>query len=131
VGIGYGNNSFLKRYPEYDPQVQLKRNERERVLPAMHSTFAMVGLGSGLPALALFLWMFAAILIRLLNVRRAGIDADVKILVLGIAMAVLGFAVRNTFDYMFAGSLSYLFWILVAYGFALTMTRLPAQIAVR
>jgi heptosyltransferase-3/putative inorganic carbon (HCO3(-)) transporter len=128
VGIGYGNNTFLKRYPEYDPRVQMQRNERERVLPAMHSTFIMVALGSGIPALALFVWLFSAILIHLLHVPAAGIGRDERILLVGLGMAVLGFAVRNTFDYMFAGSLSYLFWILVAYGFALTMSRLPTRI---
>ena len=34
-------------------------------------------------------------------------------------MAVIGFGVRNLFDYMFMGSLSHLFWILVATGVAL------------
>jgi putative inorganic carbon (HCO3(-)) transporter len=31
---------------------------------------------------------------------------------------VVGFAVRNLFDYMFAGSLAYLFWLLVATALA-------------
>jgi hypothetical protein len=33
-----------------------------------------------------------------------------------IALSVLGFMVRNAFDYMFAGTLASLFWILVAVG---------------
>jgi heptosyltransferase-3/putative inorganic carbon (HCO3(-)) transporter len=33
-----------------------------------------------------------------------------------IALAVIGFVIRNLFDYMFAGSLASLFWILVAIG---------------
>ncbi|MFO0733439.1 MAG: hypothetical protein U0231_14640 [Nitrospiraceae bacterium] len=109
TGIGYGNNSFLKRHPEYDPEVQRARNERERVLPAMHSTFIMVALGGGVPALVLFIWLFAAILRQFLIPRGEGVGRDERVLLLGAAMAILGFAVRNIFDYMFAGSLSYLF----------------------
>jgi len=30
---------------------------------------------------------------------------------------MVGFFCRNLFDYMFAGSLAYLFWILMACGF--------------
>jgi hypothetical protein len=40
-------------------------------------------------------------------------------------MAVIGFGVRNLFDYMFMGSLSHLFWILVATGVTL---RRPALV---
>lgn len=120
TGIGYGNNSFLKRHPEYDPDVQRSRNERERVLPAMHSTFVMVALGGGVPALMLFIWLFAAILRQFLISRGEGVGRDERVLLLGAAMAILGFAVRNIFDYMFAGSLSYLFWILVAVGVSIS-----------
>lgn len=38
---------------------------------------------------------------------------------MAIALAVIGFVVRNLFDYMFAGSLATLFWILVATGLSL------------
>ena len=122
TGIGYGNNSFLKRHPEYDPEVQRARNERERVLPAMHSTFIMVALGGGVPALVLFIWLFAAILRQFLIPRGEGVGRDERVLLLGAAMAILGFAVRNIFDYMFAGSLSYLFWILAAFGVSISFS---------
>ena len=36
-----------------------------------------------------------------------------------VAVATVGFATRNLFDYMFAGSLAHLFWILVATGLCL------------
>jgi heptosyltransferase-3/putative inorganic carbon (HCO3(-)) transporter len=79
----------------------------------------MVALGSGLPAFAAFVWIFVAIIRRLVMIKKVDLHTDSGVLSLGIGMAVLGFAVRNGFDYMFAGSMSYLFWILVAYGFAL------------
>ena len=79
----------------------------------------MVTLGSGIPALICFCWMFVR-LIRLLSSRLRGLAAaPAALLALSIAMAVIGFGVRNLFDYMFMGSLSHLFWILVATGVAL------------
>jgi hypothetical protein len=35
---------------------------------------------------------------------------------MAIGLAVIGFVARNLFDYMFAGSLASLFWIIVATG---------------
>ena len=119
VGIGYGNNTFIKRHPEYGIEVQNQYRERDRVPPSMHSAFLMVTLGSGIPALICFCWMFVR-LIRLLSSRLRGLAAaPAALLALSIAMAVIGFGVRNLFDYMFMGSLSHLFWILVATGVAL------------
>ena len=45
-------------------------------------------------------------------------------LLLGVAVVVVGFITRNTFDYMFTGSLASLFWILLAIGFS-TQKRQP------
>jgi putative inorganic carbon (HCO3(-)) transporter len=119
VGIGYGNNTFVKRHPEYGPDAQNRYREQDRIPPSMHSAFLMVTLGSGIPALICFCWMFVR-LIRLLSSRLRGLAAAPHaLLALSIAMAVIGFGVRNLFDYMFMGSLSHLFWILVATGVAL------------
>ena len=42
--------------------------------------------------------------------------AETQGLVVSVAVVTVGFATRNLFDYMFAGSLAHLFWILVAAG---------------
>lgn len=125
VGVGYGNDTFVKRHQEYVPEAQLYKDEHARVLPAMHNTFLMVALGSGLPAFAAFVWIFVAIMRRLVVIKNSDLHTDIGVLSLAIGIAVLGFAVRNGFDYMFAGSMSYLFWILVAYGFALRNAQFP------
>ncbi|HJR77253.1 MAG TPA: O-antigen ligase family protein [Nitrospiraceae bacterium] len=126
VGIGYGNNTFIKRHPEYAADVQNRYPERERVPPSMHNAFLMVTLGSGIPALVGFCWLFIR-LIRLLSSRLHDLaTAPSTVLALSIAMAVVGFGVRNLFDYMFMGSLSHLFWILVATG---TVLRHPSLLA--
>lgn len=119
VGIGYGNNTFVTRHPEYAVAVQDRYRERDRVPPSMHSAFLMVTLGSGVPALICFCWLFVR-LIRLLMSRLRDISGvPSALLALSIVMAVIGFGVRNLFDYMFMGSLSHLFWILVATGVVL------------
>ncbi len=116
VGIGYGNDTFVKRYPQYSSDAQLALSQREAVLPAMHNTFLMVALGSGVPGVVIFLWMFGRIISTLAKDARHSQLYKARPLMIGIAVAILGFAVRNFFDYMFAGSLAYLFWIIAATG---------------
>ncbi len=121
VGIGYGNNSFIKKFPQYSPQVQAQVPDRERVIPAMHSTFLMVALGSGLPALVFFVWIFIALVRRLIPVPWLSDRGDrFTVMAVGIGLAVIGFGVRNLFDYMFMGSLAHVFWLLAAIGITVT-----------
>lgn len=121
VGIGYGNNSFVKRFPEYSVEKQDHLPERERIIPAMHNTFLMVTLGSGLPALLCFSWIFVALLGRLIPIPWAAERGKTSaVMAAGIGLAVIGFAVRNFFDYMFMGSLAHMFWLLAAVGITVT-----------
>jgi len=117
VGIGYGYNSFVKKYPEYAPQAQSHLPVRVQVIPAMHSAFLMVALGSGLPALVCFVWIFVALLWTLFSRPSVPIDSKTwSLMAVGIGIALVGFPLRNLFDYMFAGSLAHLFWLLAAIG---------------
>ncbi len=121
VGIGFGNNSFIKKFPAYSVEKQDALPERERIIPAMHNTFLMVTLGSGIPALISFVWIFVALLRRLIPIPwlvhrgHAG-----SLIAAGIGLAVIGLAVRNLFDYMLMGSLAHIFWLLAAVGIAVT-----------
>src|SRR5215213_2049942 len=125
VGIGYGNNTFLKVHAA-EVEAEKDKGAVEKVLPALHSTFAMVLMGSGVPALAFFVWIMVRIIQELALgarepvLRRTGLH----MIRMMIALSVVGFVVRNAFDYMFAGSLASLFWILVATGLTLTGTSL-------
>jgi heptosyltransferase-3/putative inorganic carbon (HCO3(-)) transporter len=121
VGIGFGNNSFIKKFPEYSVEKQDHLPERERIIPAMHNTFLMVTLGSGIPALLCFVWIFFALLRRLIPLPWSrGRSHAGKVIAAGIGLAVIGLAVRNLFDYMFMGSLAHLFWLLAAVGMTVT-----------
>lgn len=115
VGIGYGNNTFLKVYKAEIEADQDNRLE-DRLLPALHNTFAMVLMGSGVPALMLFVWIFVRIVSTSVKEWRWSTATETKGVLVGIAVVAIGFATRNLFDYMFAGSLAQLFWILVAAG---------------
>lgn len=121
TGIGFGNNSFVKKFPEYSVDKQDHLPERERIIPAMHNTFLMVTLGSGIPALLSFTWIFIALLRRLIPLPwTIGRDRATAVIAAGIGLAVIGFAVRNLFDYMFMGSLAHLYWLLAAVGIIVT-----------
>lgn len=117
VGIGYGNDTFSKLYTA-DIEAEKGKGAEEKVLPALHNAFAMVLMGSGVPALILFVWIIVCAVHELLvGVRFSYIlQSGYMVFRTAIALAVIGFAVRNLFDYMFAGSLASLFWILLATG---------------
>ena len=99
------------------------------MIPSMHNTFLMVTLGSGIPALLSFTWLFVALLRRLIPIPwTVGRDRATGVITAGIGLAVIGFAVRNLFDYMFMGSLAHLFWLLAAVGITVTgSSRTDAQ----
>ena len=117
VGVGYGNYTFFKMHTA-EIEAEQHKTAEEKVLPGLHSTFAIVLVGSGVPALFFFVWTMVRMIrvlvggVRALTLREAGM----RLLPPAIALSVLGFMVRNAFDYMFAGTLASLFWILVAVG---------------
>ncbi len=107
VGIGYGNNNFqpvLVDSPMGDTPMHL------------HNMPLMIAVGSGIPGLVFLLWLFVRLGIELFPKKNQinWTDSDTLKLCLGIVL--VGFFCRNLFDYMFAGSLAYLFWILMACG---------------
>lgn len=105
VGIGYGSGTFLKRFASY-PEAE-KAN-------GPHSTFLMIAMGSGIPAVGFFIWIILRAVQVLVRRAKQAIDRDARTFFLAVAMTIIGFATRNCFDYMFAGSLAFLFWLLIA-----------------
>lgn len=118
VGVGYGNNTFVKVHAT-EIEADKDKDLAERVLPGLHSTFAMVLMGSGVPALILFLWIFVRIVSTLTREWWQSKTVEPQGLLVAVAVVTVGFATRNLFDYMFAGSLASLFWILMAFGFSI------------
>lgn len=120
LGIGFGNDTFSKVYVA-EIEADKSKGPTEKVLSALHNTFAMVLMGSGMPALILFIWIIVRAMRELLEGVRVSALFQSRSMVLrtAIALAVIGFVVRNVFDYMFAGSLASLFWIFLAIGLSL------------
>ncbi len=128
VGVGYGNDTFSKVY-KAEIEADKDKGEEERLLPALHSTFAMVLMGSGVPAIILFIWMFVRIVLTLIRQWRQSKAAETQWLLVAVAVVTVGFATRNLFDYMFAGSLAHLFWILVAAGLCSVRPQISTEAA--
>jgi putative inorganic carbon (HCO3(-)) transporter len=115
VGVGYGNATFLKVHAA-EVEAEKGKGAVEKVLPGLHNTFAIVLMGSGVPAIILFIWVFVRIVSTLTREWWRSTAAEMQWLLVAVAVVTVGFAARNLFDYMFAGSLASLFWILVATG---------------
>ncbi len=116
VGIGYGSDTFGKRFAEHFESAQDSFFYKKR--PGPFNTFVMVALGSGVPALLFLVWVLVRAFRSLIFGATKVCHRETYALIIGIAIMILGFTVRNFFEYMFAGSLAYLFWILVAVGMA-------------
>lgn len=118
VGLGYGNDTFFKRFGGHPKTGQ----------PAgLHNAFLMVAMGSGIPAAVFLLWTLIAAVLILLPKKRKLSDQIASAVMVATAIMIIGFAVRNLFDYMFAGSIAFLFWILVANGLTLRASFDPVQ----
>jgi len=121
VGIGYGNDTFVKRFKDHvetDPNPELHISKH-----GPHNTFLMIALGSGIPAFILLIWVLGGAIRALIRGAGRVTDPGAYAFLIGVAVMIVGFAVRNAFDYMFAGSLAYLFWILVATALAESMPK--------
>ena len=118
VGVGYGNDTFLKMHAA-EVDAEKDKGAVEKVLPGLHNTFAVVLMGSGVPAIILFVWIFVRIVSTLTRQWWLSTAAEMQGLLVAVAVVTVGFATRNLFDYMFAGSLASLFWILMAVGFSI------------
>jgi len=110
VGVGYGDDTFFKRFGGHPKTGH----------PAgLHNTFLMVAMGSGVPAVAFLLWTLIAAVLILLHKKRNLSDSKTSTIMVATAIMIIGFVARNLLDYMFAGSIAFLFWILVANGVTL------------
>jgi heptosyltransferase-3/putative inorganic carbon (HCO3(-)) transporter len=126
VGVGYGNDTFTKVHAA-EIEADETKNVKERTLKGLHNTFAMVLMGSGVPALVLFIWIFVRIASTLTKQWWRSTADEMKGLLVAVAVVTIGFATRNLFDYMFTGSLAHLFWILVASGLCSMKPQVSAE----
>jgi len=129
VGVGYGNDTFTKVHTS-EIETDETKNVKERMLKGLHNTFAMVLMGSGVPAIILFIWIFVRIVSTLMRQWRRLAAHETQGVLVAVAVVTVGFATRNLFDYMFAGSLAHLFWILVSAGLCSVRPHIATEAAV-
>ena len=116
VGIGYGNNTF---------QPILADSPMGKTPMHLHNTPLMIGVGTGIPGFVLFLWLFVRLAVEYFPKNYQTSFTFSESLKLCFGIVLVGFFCRNLFDYMFAGSLAYLFWILMACGLEVQEKILP------
>ena len=76
----------------------------------------MFAMGSGVPGFVLLLWMFFVIVRHLLKYANNETRPEPYAQRIAVVLMVMGFLICMSFNYLFTGSLAYLFWILVAVG---------------
>ncbi len=108
VGVGYGNGTFMFKFGG---------TIESHNAAGAHNLFMMVAMGSGLPAVGFLIWLFVAAVKSIWSGARSAVKEHATVLI-GLAIAVIGFFVRNLFDHMLIGVLGYLFWIMLANGLA-------------
>lgn len=113
MGVGYGSKTFMMRFGD-SPEAEKADGP--------HSAFLMVAMGSGVPALVFLVWTLIRAIRTLAKNAGQMANSPRSGFMLAAAVMIVGFATRNLFDYMFAGSLAYLFWMLVAIGIAASTT---------
>ena len=112
VGAGFGKNTFDWVYGE--EAKQLHEDGSHPMPGGTHNTFLDLALGIGLPGLAIFIWLLIAITRMAVNTYRVAACPMSQAVALATSTVVVGTAVRNFFDHMFAGNIAILFWVAVA-----------------
>ena len=112
VGIGYGKDNFRLVYGGLPEKV--KPGHTPIYTVGTHNTFLDIALGTGLPGLVLFAWVFKRLLSTVLTQFHGTEDRAEKAIYLGVGVGVIGLMIRLLFDHMLIGTLALQFWVLVA-----------------
>ena len=112
VGIGYGKDNFKLVYGGLPEKV--KPGHTPVHSAGTHNTFLDTALGTGIPGLVLFVWLFTRLLSTVLSGFHGTESRAEKAIRLGVGIGVIGLVVRLLFDHMFIGTLAIQFWVLVA-----------------
>jgi O-antigen ligase len=120
LGAGFGNDTFAKVFPG-DPPGACSTGSSLSTGAHLHNTLLMVAMGSGIPAFIFLMWIFVRGVHSLLakgKFPRVGV-VDNYMFRVAIALVLVGFWVSASFNYLFTGSLAYLFVILLAVGMSM------------
>ncbi|WP_342346523.1 O-antigen ligase family protein [uncultured Nitrospira sp.] len=127
VGVGYGVPILEKRHGQNIVDLEAVNLGIPDIPEKPHNWYLMVVTGSGLPGLALFLWLLVKVGFAIYEEwTKARISAH-RWLQMGVFLTVLGFSIRIFFEDSFGGSHSYLFWILVGTSVVLSNSQVDGK----
>ena len=111
VGIGYGSETLKLLFPR-DENLQMGGLPVRNV--GAHNIFLYLALHVGIPGLLFFVWLAAVLVIDLLKSYMRATQFPSTAVLLGSVTGVIGLLVRLQFDQMLVGTLSIMFWVLIA-----------------
>ena len=115
IGLGFGNDTFAKIFPG-DPPGACSTGSSLPTGAHLHNTLLMFAMGSGVPAFIFLFWfLIKGFKIMVPGVKYPMVEANNGFR-MSIALLLVGFWVCAFFNYLFTGSLAYLFLILLAGG---------------
>ncbi|MDT3777993.1 O-antigen ligase family protein [Nitrospira sp. MA-1] len=127
VGVGYGVPILEKRHGQNIVDLEAMNLGIPDIPEKPHNWYLMVVTGTGLPGLALFLWLLAKVGSAIYEEWTKAKTSAHRWLQMGVFLMVLGFSIRIFFEDSFGGSHSYLFWILVGTSAVLVEIRSGEQ----
>ncbi len=120
TGVGYGTPIFEQRHGEHIAKLESMEIGIPDIPEKPHNWYLMVAMGTGLPGLLLFVWLFIKVVQSLCIGLRTAETEFQRYWLLGTLLMAVGFAVRIFFDDSFGGTHSYFFWAILgtSLGFA-------------
>lgn len=113
TGIGYGKESFKKAFP--DNPIMLE----DKGLWHTHNIFMEIALEIGIPGLIIFLWLLYSLTKTIIKgMKTTGFR---KVLMTSLLIVLIGFLIRNQFDYIYIDDTALMFWLLMGMGMAMTL----------
>lgn len=113
TGIGYGKESFKKAFP--DNPVMLE----DKGLWHTHNIFMEIALEIGIPGLIIFIWLLYSLTKTIIKgMKTTGFR---KVLMTSLLIVLIGFLIRNQFDYIYIDDTALMFWLLMGMGMAMTL----------
>lgn len=113
TGIGYGKESFKKAFP--DNPIMLE----DTGLWHTHNIFMEIALEIGIPGLIIFLWLLYSLTKTIIKgMKTTGFR---KVLMTSLLIVLIGFLIRNQFDYIYIDDTALMFWLLMGMGMAMTL----------
>ncbi len=114
-GVGFGNDTFAEVYPG-DPPGECTTGSSLPTGAHLHNTLLMFAMGSGIPAFIFLFWILVKGLKVLVGEVKLSTAKGRDTVRAAIGLMLVGFWTCAFFNYLFTGSLAYLFMLLLACG---------------